>query len=103
MYLPFIMCDMSLTIILVLFTHLEMVTGMFSSVFKCFQFGLNEKKRLHAGMRPGGEGPTWEKILELPPSLAIPGTEYCCSTINSTCLMVAQCKTIFVWKFYDGP
>ena len=73
MYLPFIMCDMSLTIILVLFTHLEMVTGMFSSVFKCFQFGLNEKKRLHAGMRPGGEGPTWEKILELPPSLAIPG------------------------------
>ena len=32
-----------------------------------------------------------------------PGTEYCCSTINSTCLVAAQCQTIFVWKFYEGP
>ena len=76
-------------------------------------------------MTPGGgvEG-TWERILELPTSLAIPGvlyhtffiliycdvqsallpgTEYCCSTINSTCLVAAQCSTIFVWKFYEGP
>jgi len=54
-------------------------------------------------MKAGEEGPTWERVLELPTSLAIPGTEYCCSTVNSTCLVVAQCKTIFVWKFYEGP
>jgi len=51
----------------------------------------------------GGVEDTLERILELPTSLAIPGTEYCCSTINSTCLVAAQCSTIFVWKFYEGP
>ena len=88
--------------------------------------------QLFAGMTPGGGVEnTWERILELPTSVAIPGvlsyffilaghsshklidcdvqsaflsgTEYCCSTINSTCLVAAQCTTIFVWKFYEGP
>ena len=36
-------------------------------------------------------------------SAFLSGTEYCCSTINRTYLVAAQCSTIFVWKFYEGP